>query len=287
MLGKAVLGVDLGGTNIRVGKVVDGNIIKEASCLVFDKGRGKEDVINNIIEIIEIVIDGQKEGIEGIGMGIPSLLDRKTGIVYDVTNIPTWDKVELKRILEIHFKLPVFLDNDANCFALGERYYGKGQDVENFVGLTLGTGLGAGIINKGKIFSDKNCGSGEFGMIPYLDSIYEDYCSSKFFVNTYSITGYEAYVKAKEGDEEALKMFVEFGIHLGKVIKTILFSVDPELIILGGSIAKAKDFFQDSLLREIKDFPFSQILKNLNIEYSDLKNSAILGAAGIYLDRVD
>lgn len=286
MLGKVVLGVDLGGTNIRVGKVVNGIIVEEVACLVFDKGTGKEDVINNLIELIEEVINGCRDEIAGIGMGIPSLLDRETGIVYDVINIPSWNKVELKKILENYFEIPVFLDNDANCFALGERYFGKGQNIENFVGLTLGTGLGAGIISNGKIFRDKNCGSGEFGMIPYLDSIYEDYCSSKFFTNKYNTTGYEAYLKALENDEEALKMFSEFGIHLAKVIKTILFSIDPELIIIGGSIAKAKVFFQESLNNEIKDFPFSQILKNLKIEYSDLKNSAILGAAGIYLDRV-
>lgn len=286
MQAKAVLGVDLGGTNIRVGKVINGTVVKEATCLVFDKGRGEEDVMNNIIEIIEFVIDGQKDEVEGIGMGIPGLLDRETGIVYDVTNIPAWNKVELKKTLENQFKLSVFLDNDANCFALGERHFGKGQDVGNFVGLTLGTGLGAGIINKGKIFSDKHCGSGEFGMISYLDKTYEDYCSSKFFVNNYNTTGYETYLKAKEGDEEALKIFSEFGVHLARVIKTILFSVDPELIIIGGSIAKAKDFFQDSLHNEMKDFPFCEVLKNLNIKYSDLKNSAVLGAAGIYLDRV-
>lgn len=284
---KAVLGVDLGGTNIRVGKVVDRAIVKEASSLVFDKGRGKVDVINNIITTINSVMDDNGNiGVEGIGMGIPGLIDRINGIVYDTTNIPSWDKVELKSILEDYYKIPVFLDNDANCFALGERYFGKGTDKENFVGLTLGTGLGGGIINQGRILNDKNCGSGEFGMIPYLDSVYEDYCSSKFFKNNYNTTGYETYVKAKNGDEIALGIFSEFGVHLANAIKTVLFSVDPELIIIGGSIAKSKEFFHESLNNEIRKFPFSQTIINLDIEYSDLKNSAILGAAGIYLDRV-
>jgi glucokinase len=279
----AVIGVDLGGTNIRVGKVLDGLILKEASCLVFEKGEGKTEVIDNIISVIEQIFD---KDIKGIGMGIPSLLDRNLGIVYDVTNIPSWDKVSLKTILENHFKVPVYLDNDANCFALGERYFGKGQKTDDFVGLTLGTGLGSGIIKKGKILSDKNCGSGEFGMISYRDGIYEDFCSSKFFVVKHNISGLESFEKAKNGDSMALDIFAEFGIHLGKAIKTILFSVDPELIIMGGSIAKAHEYFHSSLMQEINDFPFSQIVKNLKIEYSDLKNPAILGAAGIYLDRV-
>lgn len=279
----AVIGVDLGGTNIRVGKVLDGLILNEASCFVFEKGEGETDVINNIISIIEQVFD---KDIKGIGMGIPSLLDRNLGIVYDVINIPSWEEVALKTILENHFKVPVYLDNDANCFALGERYFGKGRDVDDFVGLTLGTGLGSGIINKGKILSDKNCGSGEFGMISYKGGIYEDYCSSKFFMSKHNITGFDAYEKAKLGDHKALEIFTEFGIHLGKAIKTILFSVDPELIIMGGSIAQAHEYFHASLIQEINDFPYSQIVKNIKIEYSDLKNPAILGAAGIYLDRV-
>jgi glucokinase len=279
----AVIGVDLGGTNIRAGKVLDGLILNEASCLVFEKGEGKTEVVDSIISVIEQVFD---KDIKGIGMGIPSLLDRELGIVYDVTNIPSWDKVALKSILENHFKVPVYLDNDANCFALGERYFGKGRKIDDFVGLTLGTGLGSGIINKGKILSDKNCGSGEFGMISYRDSIYEDYCSSKFFISKHNTTGFDTFEKAKLGDPKALEIFTELGIHLGKAIKTILFSVDPELIIMGGSIAKAHDYFHASLMQEISDFPFSQIVKNIKIEYSDLKNPAILGAAGIYLDRV-
>ncbi len=279
----AVIGVDLGGTNIRAGKVVDGQILKEASCLVFEKGSRKQDVVDNIVSVIDQVIDGD---IVGIGMGIPSLLNRSSGIVYDVINIPSWDKVELKEILEKHYGVPVYLDNDANCFALGERYFGKGKEIENFVGLTLGTGLGSGIINKGSILGDKNCGSGEFGMISYLDGNYEDYCSSKFFIDKHKTTGFEAFQNALNGKEDALNLFVEFGRHLGKAIKTILYSVDPEMIIIGGSIAKSQSFFHESMIKELSDFPFSQIVKNIKIEYSDLDNPAILGAAGIYLDRV-
>lgn len=284
MLKKAILGVDLGGTNIRVGRVEGSTITNEASCLVFEKGEGENEVVSNIIELIGQVITPE---IEGIGMGIPSLLDRKRGIVYDVVNIPSWKRVELKSILENQFKIPVFLDNDANCFALGERHFGKGQNSENFVGMTLGTGLGSGIIKNGKIMSDKNCGSGEFGMIPYKDSIYENYCSSKFFTERHNTSGYEAFRAAEAGDPKSLNIFDELGFHIANAIKTVLYAVDPELIILGGSIAQANKYFHQAMLNELQNFPYSPVIENLKIDYSDLKNSAILGAAGIYLDNMN
>lgn len=77
-----------------------------------------------------------------IGIGVPSVVDREKGIVYNVVNIPHWEEVHLKEILEACFSVPVYVDNDANCFALGERIFGEGKTVDNFVGLTLGTGLG-------------------------------------------------------------------------------------------------------------------------------------------------
>ena len=79
--------------------------------------------------------------------------------------------------------MPVYVDNDANCFALGERIFGEGKTVDNFVGLTLGTGLWGGIIQNGMLLADANCGSGEFGMIPYHGQIMEYFCSGSYFMN--------------------------------------------------------------------------------------------------------
>jgi glucokinase len=113
---------------------------------------------------------------------VPSIVNRKEGIVYDVQNIRAPQEVYLKEILEKEIKVPVYLDNDANCFALGEYRFGAGQGSKHLVGLTIGTGMGAGIINDGFLLKDANGGAGEFGIIPYLDAGYESYCSGQFFL---------------------------------------------------------------------------------------------------------
>ena len=90
----------------------------------------------------------------GIGIGVQSLVDQKLGIVYDVQNIPSWKKVFLKDILESHFNISVFINNDVNCFALGELYYGLGKNLNSFVSISIGTGIAGGIIIDKKLYLD-------------------------------------------------------------------------------------------------------------------------------------
>lgn len=178
--------------------------------------------------------------------------------------------------------MPAFIDNDVNCFAIGEKLYGIGKDYENFVGLAIGTGIGGGIINKGRLLADANCGSGEFGEILYKDGRYEDYCSSLFFENKYHTDGKTLFGKAKKGDEKALQIFEEFGFHLGNAVKTVMFAVDPEAIIIGGSIAAAKNFYEKAMWKQIQTFTFSRSVTKLRIEFlEETKHAPILGAAAV------
>ncbi|RLD68299.1 MAG: ROK family protein [Bacteroidetes bacterium] len=277
-----LIGVDLGGTKVEAGLIEGMEVIDKKYSLIPADSKNASDIIDVIINIISELFD---QSVKGIGIGIPSLVDRKNGIVYEVQNIPSWQKVPLANILKDKFKVPVYLDNDANCFALGEYRYGAGKNHKNFVGLTLGTGMGAGIITDGHLLKDANCGSGEFGSIPYLDSIYEDYCSGKFFRTFYNEDGQNLVEKAKSGDTDAIKAFNEFGNHLGNAIKTIMFSVDPHKIIIGGSVAKSKEAYTAALLKSVEKFPYPESVKNLEIIYTDTANIAVLGAASLYYDR--
>jgi len=279
---KKIIGVDLGGTKVATGLVNGSEILKQEYRLIPNESENEQDIIDTIIKAIDSVYD---KDVVGIGVGIPSLVDREKGIVYSVQNIPSWQKVKLKESLESHYKIPVYLDNDANCFALGEYQFGIEKGNEDFVGITLGTGMGSGIISKGHLLNDANCGSGEFGSIPYLEGIYEDYCSGKFFQTHYNKSGEQIYLDAKNGDSEALKAFEEFGYHLGNTIKTIMFSVDPKEIIIGGSIAKSKEFFTESMQKTINSFPYKESVNNLKVKFTNTANIAILGAASLYYDR--
>ena len=275
-----IIGVDLGGTNIRAGKVVADKIIQLAKEPTPAAGSQSE-VLEKLIAVIDKCFD---ENTKSIGIGVPSVVDVEKGIVYDVVNIPSWKVVPLKDILESRFKVPVYVNNDANCFALGEKYYGKARSCKSIVGLTIGTGMGSGLIFNGKLYEGKNCCAGEFGNIPYLNSNFEHYCSGQFFSEEKSTSAIETNKRALLGDLAAIQLYAEFGSHLGQAIKSMLYAYDPEIIILGGSLTKAFDLFKPAMLDAIKDFDYPSVLTNLKIEISELEHSAIYGAAALYLN---
>ncbi|MFC2148989.1 ROK family protein [Bacteroidota bacterium] len=279
-----LIGVDLGGTKVNVGLVEGNRILSNKSLKIPQDTASEWDVINVIIDLIKEQLGKHK--VEGIGIGVPSIVDREKGIIHEVQNIPSWKEVPLADILIKEFGIPVFIDNDANCFAYGEFKFGIGKGYKHLVGLTLGTGMGSGIITNRHLMGDANCGSGEFGMIPYKDGILEDYCSGKFFKNFYNSNGEELMILAREGNSLAIEAFKKFGEHLGNAVKTILYAVDPQVIIVGGSIVNSMDFFEPSLRRSIRDFAYKKVLENFEILYSKTSNIALLGAASLYYDRI-
>lgn len=272
-----VLGIDLGGTNARAGVVRQRQLGDVLSIRIDSKG-SVGDIVKQIYGLIDRTI---AHDVEAIGIGVPSVVDVVRGIVYDVHNIPSWREVHLKSILEERYSVPVSVNNDANCFALGEKRFGKGIGYPSLVGLILGTGFAGGIIIDDKLYGGMHCGAGEFGMIRYLDSIYEHYCSGQFFTRRAGLTGAEVHDRADAGDQEALQLMAEFGLHLGQGIKTILYAYDPELIVLGGSVRKAFPFFQATMWESIGSLAFSTSITSLKIEVSELDHVAILGAAAL------
>ncbi len=275
-MAKEVIGVDLGGTTIKVGRVGNERI-EEIAVSPTPKTDNAMEVVDAIVEAISKVVT---DNTSAIGIGIPSVVDVEKGIVYDVMNIPSWKKVPIKSLLEEKLKLPVFVNNDANCFAIGEKIYGEGKDFQHFVGVTLGTGLGAGIIQNERLLKDANCGSGEFCVVPYRDSNYEDYCSS-FFFSKYNTNGKELYEKMKNGDQDAKKIFDEFGFHMANLVKLIVASIDPQMVVFGGAISRSFDLFKDAMFKEMMNFEYANSMKKLEVRVSSIENQGIYGAAAL------
>jgi glucokinase len=223
--------------------------------------------------------------VEGIGMGVPGPVDEEKGVVYELINIPDWKKVEVKTLFEARYHIPVRVQNDANCFAVAEKFYGKGKDNKSFIGLIVGTGMAGGIFINDQLYTGPNSMAGEFGMMKYLDKFYEYYSCGQFFSNIYGITGKEAADRAIGGDEDALDMWREFGKHLGNAIEAILYAYDPEKIILGGSVSKSLPLYERYLWEVLNDFAFKNSLKNLKIERSELDHPGLLGAAALHYLR--
>jgi len=278
----SILGVDLGATNIRAAQVSRASISTIHSKKINSSG-SEQQVLEDVFEVIDLTLDKE---VEGIGIGVPGVVDVKTGTVYDVQYIPSWKEVPLRKHLEERYRLPVFVNNDANCFALGEHYFGKGRGIESMIGLAIGTGMGAGIIIHNKLYAGPNCGAGEFGMVEYLDKVYEYYCAGQFFQNVYNLDGQEVFRHAQHGDASALKLYREMGTHLGNAIKMIMYTYDPELIIIGGSLRFAYSFYEVTMWERIKTFAYPKSTARLKIELSELENSAILGAAALYFDNL-
>lgn len=277
----SLIGVDLGGTKVAAGKVSGSRLTDQITEKLDQSSEDPMDAVQIIIKLIHKLMD---EHVIGIGIGVPGLVDRSTGVVYDVLNIRNWKEISLKAILEERFKIPVYVDNDSNCFAMGEYRYGAYAGHPDFVGITLGTGMGSGIIKNGNLIPDAHCCSGEFGTISYLDGIYEDYTGGPFFQRQYGKSGEELSKAARKGDQAAQEAFNNYGRHLGNAIKTIVMAVDPPLIIIGGSVVAAHELYEEAMWRSISEIPFPSVLQSLQVKFTNTKNIAILGAAALCPD---
>ncbi|MBO1363745.1 ROK family protein [Prevotella sp. A2931] len=269
------IAIDLGGTNIRAARINNG-IIERKTAADCNANGTKQEIIDQLFVLVGRLINPQ---VESIGIGVPSVVDHDKGIVYDVQHIPSWDIVPLKELMENRFHIRTEIDNDVNCYVLGEKYFGAGRPYCSLVGITLGTGVGAGILIDNRVCRGVNTGAGEIGCLPYLDANYEQYCSSQWMKRR-SIDAETLSRRAATGDAEALKLWAEFGCHLGKLMQAILFTYDPEAIIIGGGIAGGATYFKASMLASMADnFPYAKELEHIQIHFSTLKDSNLLGAS--------
>ena len=274
---KHILGLDIGGTKISSG-LNDQGVIFERIETKTPSEQSQEFILETIANQISAYLPYE---FQAIGIGIPGLVNPHQGIVYNLANIPSFQKVPLKDFLEERFNVPVVVNNDANCFTLGEYYFGPAKVHRHVVGITLGTGIGTGVIANSHLYTGYICGAGEWGGVPYLDQTFEDYCSSKFFKKIYGENSKKLFKKAMDSDAEAKRAFSIYGEHLGMLINRILYTYAPEAIVIGGSIRKAYPLFYKTMHQAIEKFPYKAISENLNIYVSELDDSAILGAISL------
>lgn len=272
-----ILGIDIGGTSIKAGVLVSGHL-QDIRSIPTPALKSQEVILEALSTFIESYLP---YSFEGIGIGIPGLVNPKEGIVLGLANIPSFQHVELRKFLMNRFGKPVFINNDANCFALGVHKFGVGQGFQHLVGITLGTGVGGGIIIHGKLYSGVNSAAGEWCGASYLDKTFEDYCSGKFFNRVYQSRPKALAKLAQEGDPVALQAFDEFGTHVGELLKVILYSLAPEAIVLGGSIRKTYPLFEKSMWATLQTFAYPSVLAKFQLLVSDLDETAIHGAVAL------
>lgn len=270
------LGIDIGGTTINMGLVDSASIIKRASAPSFNPDATLDQTIEHLYALIDAHICPE---VKSIGIGVPSVVDTVNGIVYNAANIPSWTEVHLKKAMESRYGIPVAVNNDANCFALGAAREFGCKEGEILVGITLGTGVGIGVVADGKVLNGRNTGVGELTWFPLNGKPMEQYCSKSFFLEKGSEPS-EFFNRAETGDPEAIAVFEEYGRNLAMVMMLVISAYDPDHIVFGGGIAHSHKYFEAPMLEALTaQFPYPESLKQLRISYLPQSEAAITGAS--------
>ncbi len=269
-----VIGIDMGGTSIDMG-LVDKNLIKKRIAVPTNAKTGKTKVLKALTEGIDKLFN---KNVKAIGIGVPGSLNIIKGNIIELVNIPDLNGFNIKKFLEKKYAVPVSVNNDTNCLALGEKFFGAAKKYDDVVGIIIGTGFGAGIILNQKLFCGKDCAAGEFGEITFKYKTVEDYCSGKFFKGQ-GYDGKDLFEKAKKMNKEALEIFRQYGTHLGEALSMIVNSLNPEAIVLGGSVANASRFYKKSMMLALKTNSRKESFQRVNIFFSTSRETSILGAS--------
>ena len=307
------IGIDVGGTNVKIALVDnDGKIIYSNTVPTYAQ-MGYEYTVNNIKQAIRDLMketNTDSKSIEAIGFDFPGQVDYKTGVVKLAPNIPGWVNVPIAEIMEKEFGIPTRVDNDVRTAALGELNYGAGVGCENFVCITVGTGIGSGLVINGQLVRGAANAAGEIGHIklqmndgpicgcgdtgcleafasgPSIVAMAQEYLkggkSTKYreMAADGEITPYIVAKAAEAGDPVAKRIFEIVGTYIGMGLVSVINLLNPEKVIIGGGVAEAGDLLLDPIRKTIKERAMVVAGNSVEIVRAELGNSAgVIGAS--------
>lgn len=311
-MSKYSFGVDVGGTTIKMGLFdLEGNVLDKWEIKTRTENGGVN-VLPDIAEAIKAKISEKsiaKEDVVGVGIGVPGPVDDK-GVVYKCVNLG-WGVLNINEELGQLLDMPVKGGNDANVAALGEMWKGGGQGFESIVVVTLGTGVGGGIIMNGKILTGAKGAAGEIGHI-HVDDDEKDVCGcgntgcleqfasatgvvrlanralastdKKTVLKAGEISAKDVWDAVKAGDEVAIEIAEEFGQYLGKGLAAVACVINPEAFVIGGGVSKAGTILLDYIRKNYTPYVF-HASRDVQFTLATLGNDAgIYGAAKLVLD---
>ncbi len=308
------IGIDVGGTNVKIALVDEkGKIIYSNSVPTY-ANMGYEYTVNNIKQAIRDLMketNTDAKNIQGIGFDFPGQVDYKKGIVKLAPNIPGWVNVPIAKMIEDEFGIPTRIDNDVRCAALGELNFGAGKGCENFVCITVGTGIGSGLVINGKLVRGAANAAGEIGHIklqmnggpicgcgdtgcleafasgPSIVAMAQEYIkggkSTKFRELAGvdgEITPYLVAKAAEAGDPVAKRIFEIVGTYIGLGLTSVINLLNPEKVIIGGGVAEAGDLLLEPIRKTIKERAMVVARDSVEIVPAQLGNTAgVIGAS--------
>jgi len=278
------IGVDLGGTNLRIAAVDEHGQLKEKLTLGTKTILGRDHVLNDMCGAIRQVSDKYKNSgtLLGVGIGVPGIIDMQTGMVRESPNLPGWSDYPVRTEIERRLAAPVMLENDANVAAFGEKWLGAGRHVGDMAMLTLGTGVGGGLVLNGKIWHGMTGMAGEFGHMTVEPEgqlcgcgnhgCLEQYASATAIVrmareaiakgdapglanaagSDLEFNAKEIYNLAIQGDEQARRIFRAVGRALGIALAAMVNGLNLEMYVIGGGVCSAWDAFAPTIFDELR-----------------------------------
>jgi glucokinase len=283
-MNKFSIGVDLGGTNLRIAAVDDQGALVEKVTLGTKVSRGRDHVIADMCDAIQCMADKFKNSapMMGIGIGVPGIIDMQTGLVRESPNLPDWVDYPARAAIEQRLKTVVILENDANVAALGEKWLGAARDYADMAMLTLGTGVGGGLVLGGAIWRGANGMAGEFGHTTVEPDGHicgcgnhgclEQYASATAVVrmareaiardsssglaraanSDAEFSAKSIYNLAIQGDGDARRIFRYMGRCLGIVLSNLVNSLNLPIYVIGGGVSSAWEAFSPSIFEELR-----------------------------------
>ena len=287
-----ILAIDIGGTMIKYGLVSSDGEILSTDKIETEAEKGLENILNKIDNIFKRYKENNPVGIAVSGTG------QINGIIGKVIGgnpiIPNWIGTNLVKILEKKYNLPAVLENDVNCVALGEKWIGAGKDLSNFICLTIGTGIGGGIILNNQLFRGENFVAGEFGHILIKKGEFEQFASTTALIRLVkertekTLNGKEIFDLEKKEIVEYQEVISEWIENLTEGLSSIVYCFNPANIILGGGVIEQGE----ALINRVKNSLFKKIglqfKEKLNIIQAKLGNNAgMIGASYLLLEKIN
>lgn len=290
-----VIGIDLGGTAIKLGRFSEDGKCRESLTLPTPQPATPEAVIQALVAAINAL---EITAVKAIGVGTPGPTDAAGKIAKIAINLVGWNDIPVAELLEAKTGLPTIIANDANCAGLGEAWLGAGRNFRNLILLTLGTGVGGAIILDGKLFTGHQGAAGELGLIslnpegPKCNSgnngSLEQYVSVQAIRRLTGLEPLELGELAEKGDRKALDFWQNYGKNLGIGLASLIYVLTPEVIIIGGGISASAKFFFPAALAEIERRVLPISRTGLQLLLAELGNQAgMVGAAKLAWQMLD
>jgi len=316
LVSKSAIGVDLGGTNVRLGIVSEKGSIISSSRMPTEVGEGPERVIRRIVTAVKSLMRksaGREHVCTGVGIGVPGIISLPEGIVRFSPNLPGWTDIQLRDSLEKMLGLPVVVENDANAYALGEHRFGAGKGTVSMVCITLGTGVGGGIIIDRSLVRGSDGMAGEVGHMTVRPNGIQCNCGNRGCVERYSsataivertlsairrgaktslghrytktpglLTARDVYDAAMAGDALSTRIYRDAGRCLGIMAADLINLLNPDRIVVGGGMAAAWELISVPMRAEVKKRAFDIPAARCGIMPGLLGDDAgVQGAAGL------